>query len=188
MVSNVTVNASIGIRDKCSVTYLTNADGDIEFSFGSVRPPITLVFDLPALRHFFEQAGNALGDVAISSVCREQDGTAQGEPKASGYLLPSDAGWTEDKVLVADLSHLNSEVGRYVLRQLDVDAGRAEPVSTAYEDDFGQRLITAGERLRYRAVQREVQASGTGPVIEGETAPQVATPQLEHSPDRENGP
>jgi hypothetical protein len=189
MDSNLIVNASITIRDRCGFTHFTNADGDIEFSLGSVRPAITLVFDLPALRHFFEQAGDALGDLAVSIAREERKRASQDSGQgaaASSHLLPSDTAWAEDKILLADLSHLNTEVGRYILRLLDVDADRADPVSTTYEDDFGQRLITAGERLQYRAAQREARANEKHQVIEGEPVPESVA--LEHAPDRADGP
>jgi hypothetical protein len=98
----------------------------------------------------------------------------------SDNLVPSDAGWTEDKLLVADLAHLNAEVGRYVLRYFDVDAGHAEPVSAAYEDAFGQRLIGVGERVRQRVARRATDASGTVP------AHQLLEPG--RCADREDGP
>lgn len=87
----------------------------------------------------------------------------------NGYLLPNDAGWTEEKALLADLSHLNAEITRYVLRQLDVDAGRAEPISTNDIQAFGGRLVEMGERVHRRA-----KPANSAPVIEGEATPRRA--------------
>jgi len=62
----------------------------------------------------------------------------------TGHLVPGDDGWTEDKALLADWSHLNTEIARFIMRQLDVDARRAEPIPTEDEHTFGQRLIELG--------------------------------------------
>jgi hypothetical protein len=79
MNSNLTVNACIGIRDGCGMKYLINADGQVEFSFGSTRYPFEVTFDPPALRHFVELAGNALTQVAVSIVSGENDDPDQTE-------------------------------------------------------------------------------------------------------------
>lgn len=85
-----------------------------------------------------------------------------------GYLLPNDTEWTEDKALLANLSHLNTEITRYVLRQLDADAKPAEPIPQQDEHDFGQRLIELGMQVQRRAGRRETLP--VGPVIEGESS------------------
>lgn len=73
MDSNLTVNACIGVRDGCGMRYLVDQDGHIEFSLGATRYPFELVFDVPALRHFMELAGNALEQVAASVIRCEAD-------------------------------------------------------------------------------------------------------------------
>lgn len=94
-----------------------------------------------------------------------------------GHLVPGDEGWTAEKVLVADLSTLNAQVSRYVLRLLDVDAGRAEPVSLEDEQALGLRLAELGERVQGRANQRAELAGSAGPVIDGEAQPQAFEPE-----------
>lgn len=98
-------------------------------------------------------------------------------------LLPSDASWPDDSALLADLSHLNTEVARYVLRQLDVDAGQAKPVSVDDEQALGHQLIELGERIQRRATGRPTKSNG--PVIEGEGGP---LPAFQPSPAMDNGP
>jgi len=66
MDANLTVNACIGVRAGYGMKYLVNADGQVEFGFGSGRYPFELVFDVLALRHFMELAGDALEQVAIT--------------------------------------------------------------------------------------------------------------------------
>lgn len=73
----------------------------------------------------------------------------------TSHLLPSDADWPEDKRLMADLSHLNTESTRYIFNLLDVDAGRAAPLSVADERDLGQKFIDLGARLQERANERQ---------------------------------
>jgi hypothetical protein len=99
----------------------------------------------------------------------------------NGHLLPHDTGWVEDKVLMADLSRLNAEVARYVLRQLDVNAGRAEQISVEDEHALGMRLVELGEAVQARAVHREQRgqqprdtssAGGTGLLVVESEGPQ----------------
>jgi hypothetical protein len=105
----------------------------------------------------------------------------------NSHLLPGDTGWTDDKVLIADLSHLNTDVTRYVLRYFDADAGQAEPVSAEDEHVLGLKLTELGERLQCRAASRESDASAHGSITEGDTAqPRALEPSRE--PGVDNGP
>ena len=62
----------------------------------------------------------------------------------------------EDRELLAELARLNSDMASLAMRIMDGSA------STAEQQNYAQRLIVAGERLRRRA-------DGTsGAVIEGE--------------------
>lgn len=103
----------------------------------------------------------------------------------NSHLLPGDEHWLTDKALLADLSELNTAIARYVLRQLDVDAGQAKPVSITDEQEFGRKLSELGERVQGRAERRR--AEGGDQVIEGEAAqPQALEPG--HEPGMDNGP
>lgn len=84
----------------------------------------------------------------------------------SGALLPDDQAFRDDKELMADLATLNQQIRRYVLRMLDVDAGRAEPVSAADERRFAQELRTLADRLGARADRRA--AFDTPAAVEGD--------------------
>ena len=59
-----------------------------------------------------------------------------------------------DNVLMAEVADLNTQLGRYVLQFLDVDAGRAEPLSVADELALADRVNAMAEGLRARAVRR----------------------------------
>ena len=61
----------------------------------------------------------------------------------------------EDGLLMHDLTALNTLLGRYVLRHLDADSGRADPIPTADEHALADRLTTAAEAVRARATRRE---------------------------------
>lgn len=102
-----------------------------------------------------------------------------------GYLLPSDADWPEEKRLMADLSHVNTEISRYIFNLLDVDAGRGAPLSVEDEHRLGQKFIELGERLQRRAARRE--SENNGHVIEdGSAQPlQLDPPQ---KPQTDTGP
>ena len=83
---------------------------------------------------------------------------------SSSHLMPGDQAFHDDKELVADLATLNGQLSRYVLRMLDADASRMEPVSVADERRFAQRLCTMADRLEQRADRRA--ASDTPSVLE----------------------
>lgn len=68
--------------------------------------------------------------------------------------LPDEAAH-KDNLLMADVTSLNSQLGRYVLRFLDADAGRAEPVSTADERTLADRVTAVADGLRARAARRD---------------------------------
>ncbi|MGH3928053.1 MAG: hypothetical protein ACRDTT_35180, partial [Pseudonocardiaceae bacterium] len=76
----------------------------------------------------------------------------------------------EDRELLAELARLNTEMASLALRVMDGSASADE------QQDYAQRLISAGQRLRRRA-------DGTDPiVIEGESvefrAPREPTVEL----------
>lgn len=60
----------------------------------------------------------------------------------------------EDGLLMHDLTVVNTMIGRYVLRFLDADAGRREPVSVADELALAERLANAAEALAARVARR----------------------------------
>lgn len=102
----------------------------------------------------------------------------------TGHLVPGDDRWTEDKAPLAKLSHLNTEITRYILRQLDVDARRAEPIPTDDEHAFGQRLIELGTQVQQRAARRQAQPGRS--VIDGNPEPRALEsgrePGMDHGP------
>src|SRR5687767_5654562 len=62
--------------------------------------------------------------------------------------------WHDELVLMAELSSVNNQIARFVLRLLDADAGRREQVSVADEGTLGVRLVDLGYALQDRAVFR----------------------------------
>jgi len=83
----------------------------------------------------------------------------------SSHLVPGDQAYRDDKQLVADLAALNEQLSRYVVRMLDADARRTEPVSVADEWRFAQRLRTMADRVKQRADRRG--APDTPSLLEG---------------------
>jgi hypothetical protein len=65
--------------------------------------------------------------------------------------------WHDELVLMAEMSSVNNQIARFVLRLLDADAGRAEPVSVADEDTLGVRLVDLGYALQDRALHRAME-------------------------------
>jgi hypothetical protein len=76
--------------------------------------------------------------------------------------------WHDELVLVAELSSVNNQIARYVLRLLDADAGRQEQVPTADENALGGRLVDLGYALQNRAVRRAAGLDGDGGAIDEE--------------------
>lgn len=62
--------------------------------------------------------------------------------------------WHDELVLVAELSSVNNQIARFVLRMLDTDARRREQMEVADECRLGGRLVNLGYALQDRAVHR----------------------------------
>jgi hypothetical protein len=67
--------------------------------------------------------------------------------------------WHDELVLVAEMSSINNQIARFVLRMLDTDAQRREQIGVADECRLGGRLVNLGYALQDRAVHR---AAGRG--------------------------
>jgi hypothetical protein len=64
-----------------------------------------------------------------------------------------------DRVLIGQLSSANYQLSRYLLRLLDADALRAEPISIAEELDLASRLAVTAQGICTRAQRRAGSAS-----------------------------
>lgn len=87
-------------------------------------------------------------------------GTRRGKPRPeqrsdSSYLVPGDETFHEGKHLIADLSEINGQISRYVLRHLDAEVGRAVPTSPYDEHDLGMRLVRVGVEVVTRSDRRQ---------------------------------
>jgi hypothetical protein len=74
-------------------------------------------------------------------------------------IPPPDPAAHEDGRLMHDVTALNTELGRYVLRFLDADTGRAEPQSVADELTLADKVAAVAAGLRARAARREREGS-----------------------------
>ncbi|MGH3856553.1 MAG: hypothetical protein ACRDR6_24305 [Pseudonocardiaceae bacterium] len=75
----------------------------------------------------------------------------------------------EDRELLTELARLNSAMASLALRIMDGSATPGE------QRDYAQRLISAGERLRYRVDEMNY------PVIDGEVTESAALVFSEHT-------
>ncbi len=98
----------------------------------------------------------------MSSPAPEQDDVEHND----GPLLPGDEDWQAEKALLADLSELNTDIARYVLRQLDVDAGRAKPPSAVDERALAKRITAVGAALHAHADRHE-SLGGLPAIVDG---------------------
>lgn len=72
---------------------------------------------------------------------------------------PPDPAAHEDGRLMHDVTVLNTELGRYVVRYLDADTGRAEPLSVTDELALADKVTAVAAGLRVRAVRRQREGS-----------------------------
>jgi hypothetical protein len=70
-------------------------------------------------------------------------------------IPPPDEAAHLDSVFIAEVAGVNSQLSRYLLRLLDADAGRAEPLSVADERALAERVAAVAEGLRSRAGRRD---------------------------------
>lgn len=73
----------------------------------------------------------------------------------------NDYAFLGDRRLIANLAALNEQVSRLVVRLLDADAGRAEPVSVADEQTFAASLRVMADRMQERVNRHGVTSPGT---------------------------
>jgi hypothetical protein len=78
---------------------------------------------------------------------------------------PPDEVAHQDGVLMAHVSKLNDQLGRYVLRFLAADALHAEPMSPQAEDSLAERVADVADAMRARA-DRRAQHGDPAPLIE----------------------
>jgi len=62
--------------------------------------------------------------------------------------------WRDELTLISDLATVNNQIRAYVLRALDADACRSEPISPSDEYQLGTRLVDIGTCLQTRAARR----------------------------------
>ena len=73
----------------------------------------------------------------------------------------SDPDWHDELVLVAEMSSVNNQIARFVLRLLDADAGRRQQISVADEAHLAGRLVDLGHALQDRATRRAAAPGAT---------------------------
>ena len=74
---------------------------------------------------------------------------------ASSHPSAADDIAHEDGLLMHELTVVNTMLGRYVVRYLDADAGRAEAIPTTEEQALADRLTAAADGIRTRAKRRD---------------------------------
>lgn len=70
-------------------------------------------------------------------------------------IPPPDDVAHQDGRLMHDATVVNGELGRYVLRFLNADAGRDDPLSTDDERSLADRVAELADVIRSRADRRE---------------------------------
>jgi hypothetical protein len=73
---------------------------------------------------------------------------------SSPAIPPPDETAHLDNLLMAETTNVNNQLGRYVLRFLDADAGRDEPMNADDERALADRVAALAMRLRARADRR----------------------------------
>lgn len=70
-------------------------------------------------------------------------------------IPPRDDAAHDDSVLMAAIANVNNQLGRYVLRFLDTDADRSEPMSPFDEHALADAVNAIAEGLHARATRRQ---------------------------------
>lgn len=70
-------------------------------------------------------------------------------------IPPPDPDAHTDGRLMHELTVVNTELCRYVLRFLDADAGEAEPITTTGERALADQVAAAADGIRARAARRD---------------------------------
>lgn len=70
-------------------------------------------------------------------------------------IPPPDHAAHQDGVFMAEVTQVNTLLGRYVLRFLDADAGVAKPLSSDDERALAERVANVADDLRARADRRD---------------------------------
>jgi hypothetical protein len=130
----------------------------VEFFAEGGREELEICFDAKALRRFIELGADALTE---ADACRAREGRGprreQGrsmKPEAFTSVA-DDAASHQDGLLMHELTVMNTLLSRYVLRYLDADAGRADPIDPADERALDDRVTAAADGIRARSARRE---------------------------------
>jgi hypothetical protein len=86
-------------------------------------------------------------------------------PQVKGGLVTA-LDWHDELELMAELSSVNNQIARFVLRLLDVDAGRAQHLSVADQGRLGIRLVELGRAIQDHALHRAPGFTNNGMAIE----------------------
>lgn len=85
--------------------------------------------------------------------------------------------WRDDRALMNRLGNVNRDVGMYVLRLLDAEAGRRLAMPSEEERHLGTRLVELGRALQGRAMRRHDAGEGDSLVVD-DTSDDVTDPEL----------
>lgn len=94
-----------------------------------------------------------LTDVSVTDTDKTVNIRKAEETISRGDTVAADE-WHDELVLAAELSSVNNQIARFVLRMLDTDARRREGIAVADECRLGGRLVNLGYALQDRAVHR----------------------------------
>jgi hypothetical protein len=72
----------------------------------------------------------------------------------NSHLVPGDQAFPDDQQLMADLSALNGQISRYVVRYLDADAQRTTPASPDDERVLAETMAALARQVQARADRR----------------------------------
>lgn len=93
--------------------------------------------------------------IPAPDVAHDDETTARARITMHGSISPPDEAAHQDSVLIAELAEINTLIHRYILRFLDADAGRAEPISIEEERALVDRAASVIDSLRARTERRE---------------------------------
>lgn len=170
------VSIWLDVPEDCRIRGESTGDEDIKVTFGNTNDGIVLLFERPAFERFTWIAHELLA-LPLPEDPRAELPVVE-DPRPTEERTPEEAAH-RDGLLMHELTEINTQVARYVLRFLDQDAGRVAPTSSSDERDLAFRMAAAAASLRARADQQD-RDSDTSPLV----VPSVRDEQLGTPPAR----
>jgi hypothetical protein len=158
------IGAWVSLHDGCEIVSDVGSRNDaLLILSGPGQQSFELHCQAEPLRQLVAAASRALVEMDAIAVLKEGQPAADAPPAASQLvearlatmIPPPDDPDHDERVLMAAIAGVNHQLGRYVLRFLDTDAGRTAAVRPADERILAHAVTAIADGLYARAIRRE---------------------------------